>query len=56
MSFYIGKSVNICSRALAHLRTANEAAMLRQTKRINWIYTVGEIGALLLEVRLIEEQ
>lgn len=41
---------------MAHLRTANEAAMLRQAKRISWICTAGEIGALLLEARLIKEQ
>lgn len=56
MPLYIGKSVNIRSRVMAHLRTANEAAMLRQAKRISWICTAGEIGALLLEARLIKEQ
>lgn len=56
MPLYIGKSVNIRSRVLAHLRTADEAAMLRQAKRISWICTAGEIGALLLEARLIKEQ
>lgn len=54
MPLYIGKSVNIRSRVMAHLRTANEAAMLRQAKRISWICTAGEIGALLLEARLIK--
>jgi predicted GIY-YIG superfamily endonuclease len=56
MPLYIGKSVNIRSRVMAHLRTPNEAAMLRQAKRISWICTAGEIGALLLEARLIKEQ
>ncbi|WP_459855415.1 excinuclease Cho [Citrobacter sedlakii] len=56
MPLYIGKSVNIRSRVLSHLRTADEAAMLRQSRRISWICTAGEIGALLLEARLIKEQ
>ncbi len=30
--------------------------MLRQSRRISWICTAGEIGALLLEARLIKEQ
>ena len=39
MPLYIGKSVNIRSRVLSHLRTADEAAMLRQSRRITWICT-----------------
>ncbi|MCB5392478.1 hypothetical protein LIP47_17190, partial [Eggerthella lenta] len=56
MPLYIGKSINIRSRVLSHLRTQDEAAMLRQSRRISWICTAGEIGALLLEARLIKEQ
>lgn len=56
LPLYIGKSVNIRSRVLSHLRTPEEAAMLRQSRRISWIGTAGEIGALLLEARLIKEQ
>lgn len=56
MPLYIGKSVNIRSRVLSHLRTPDEAAMLRQSRRITWICTAGEMGALLLEARLIKEQ
>jgi excinuclease Cho len=56
MPLYIGKSVNIRSRVLSHLRTPDEAAMLRQSRRITWICTAGELGALLLEARLIKEQ
>lgn len=56
LPLYIGKSVNIRSRVLSHLRTPDEAAMLRQSRRISWIGTAGEIGALLLEAQLIKEQ
>lgn len=55
LPLYIGKSINLRSRLLSHLRTADEARMLRQTRRISHIRTAGEIGALLLEARLIKE-
>ena len=56
LPLYIGKSVNLRSRVLAHLRNRKEARMLRQTRRISHIRTTGEIGALLLEARLIKQQ
>jgi excinuclease Cho len=56
LPLYIGKSINIRQRVLSHLRTTEEARMLRQARRISHIRTVGEIGALLLEARLIKEQ
>ena len=55
LPLYIGKSVNLRARLLSHLRTSDEARMLRQTQRISHIRTAGEIGALLLEARLIKE-
>jgi excinuclease Cho len=54
MPFYIGKSVNLRSRVLSHLRNPDEARMLRQTVRIDHIRTAGEIGALLLEAQMIK--
>lgn len=56
LPLYIGKSVNIRTRVMSHLRTAEEGRMLRQTQKISCIRTTGEIGALLLEARLIKEQ
>ena len=53
---YIGKSVNLRQRVLSHLRTVDEARMLRQTRRISHIRTAGEIGALLLEAAMIKQQ
>ena len=53
---YIGKSVNIRNRVLSHLRNADEARLLRQTRRISCIPTAGEVGALLLEAQMIKEQ
>jgi excinuclease Cho len=55
LPLYIGKSVNLRSRVLSHLRNAAEARMLRRTRRITHIRTTGEIGALLLEAQLIKQ-
>jgi excinuclease Cho len=52
---YIGKSVSIRARVLAHLRTPEEAAMLAATARVDHVRTAGEVGALLLESQLIKE-
>ncbi len=56
LPLYIGKSINIRSRVLSHLRTPDEARLLRQTRRITCIRTAGEIGALLLESHMIKTQ
>lgn len=56
LPLYIGKSVDIRTRVLSHLRTPEEASMIAQTRRIDFIETAGEIGALLLESRMIKEQ
>jgi excinuclease Cho len=47
LPIYIGKSVDIRSRVLAHLRAVDEAEMMAQTTRVEFIETAGEIGALL---------
>ncbi|HZW23487.1 endonuclease [Noviherbaspirillum sp.] len=52
---YIGKSVNIRARVLSHLRTPEEARMLQASRHVEFRRTAGEIGALLLESRLIKE-
>ena len=56
MPLYIGKSVNLRSRLLSHLRNPDEARLLRQTRRISHILTAGDIGAQLLEARMIKQQ
>lgn len=55
LPLYIGKSVNIRARLLSHLRTPAEARLLRQTRRITYTCTAGEIGALLLEAQQIKQ-
>lgn len=54
LPLYIGKSIDIRARVLSHLRAPDEAQMIAQTRRIDFIETAGEIGALLLEAQLIK--
>jgi excinuclease Cho len=56
LPLYIGKSVNLRARILYHLRNPEEARLLRQTTRITFKRTAGEIGALLLEAQMIKQQ
>lgn len=55
LPIYIGKSLDIRSRVLSHLRDKSEARMIAQTRRVEFIETAGELGALLLEARLIKQ-
>ncbi len=52
---YIGKSINIRTRVLTHLRTPEEARLLQASRYVEFRRTAGDIGALLLESRLIKE-
>ena len=56
LPLYIGKSVDIRSRVLAHLRAPDEAEMIAQSRRVDFIETAGDMGALLLEAQLIKQQ
>ena len=56
LPLYIGKSVDIRSRVMSHLRAVDEVRMMSQTRRVDFIQTAGEIGALLLESRMIKTQ
>ena len=56
---YVGKSVNLRSRVLSHFssdhRNAKDMRMAQQLQRVEWRETCGELGALLMEARLIKE-
>ncbi|MCP5276940.1 MAG: 3'-5' exoribonuclease [Thiobacillus sp.] len=56
---YVGKSINLRQRVLSHFSAdtrENKAMRLTQeVRRIDWKETVGELGALLLESRLVKE-
>lgn len=58
LPLYIGKSKHIRKRVLSHfgsdLRHGREMALSQQVRRIEWIETAGELGALLTESRLIK--
>jgi len=51
---YIGKSVDIRHRVMDHMRTPGEARLLRQTRRIEFTRTAGDLGAQLLEAQQIK--
>jgi len=55
LPLYIGKSVNIRTRVLSHLREPSEARMLKQTERFDYQLTSGEMGAPLLEAELLKQ-
>ena len=58
LPLYIGKGVNMRSRVQSHFAADHGSGramqIAREVKRIEWIETVGELGALLLEARLIK--
>ncbi len=56
---YVGKSVALRSRVLQHFagdaHSPREAQLARGLRRIEWRRSCGELGALLLEARLVKE-
>lgn len=56
MPLYIGKSVNIRTRVMDHLRTREEASLLRQSRSISCVRTAGDLGARLLEAQMVKQQ
>ena len=60
MPLYIGKSVNLRDRVMSHFSgdhsSTKEMRISQEIKRVEWIETAGELGALLLESRLVKER
>lgn len=54
-ALYIGKSVDIRRRVLDHLRASDEQRLIGRTDGFSCIRTAGDIGAQLLEARLIKQ-
>jgi DNA polymerase-3 subunit epsilon len=56
---HVGRSRNVRSRVFDHFarsqRPGKEAQLTAQVRRVEWIETGGELGALLLESRLVQE-
>jgi len=59
LPLYIGKSIKLRSRVMSHFqaagREAREMRIAQEIRRIEWTETAGELGALLLEARLVKE-
>ena len=57
---YIGKSIKMRSRVMSHFQAAarqtREMRMAQEIRCIEWVQTAGELGALLLEARLVKAQ
>jgi DNA polymerase-3 subunit epsilon len=56
---YVGKSRNIRSRVFDHFaaehRSGKASKLTQQVREVEWIETGGELGALLLESRLVKD-
>ena len=59
LPLYVGKAKDIRQRVLSHFAadhsSAKEMALAQQLRRIEWIETAGEIGALLKEAALVKQ-
>ena len=59
LPLYIGKSVNMRTRVMSHFQaTTKDARKLRMSleiRRVTWHHSAGELGALLLEARLVKQ-
>jgi DNA polymerase-3 subunit epsilon len=55
---YVGKSISLRSRVMAHFsgdhRDSRDMKIAQQVKRVDWIETPGELGALIEEARLVK--
>jgi len=59
LPLYVGKSVNLRSRVLSHFtgdaRLGKDMRLSQQVRRLEWIETVGELGALIQEAQLVKK-
>ncbi|HYD33916.1 MAG TPA: exonuclease domain-containing protein, partial [Methylophilaceae bacterium] len=60
LPIYIGKSVNLRARVLAHFSSdhasSKEMKIAQEARRVDWINTAGDIGASPLESQLIKQR
>jgi len=60
LPLYIGKSVNLRARVMSHFqadhREDREMRLAQQVRRVDWRETAGDLGAQLLEARLVKER
>ncbi len=59
LPLYVGKSVKMRSRVMSHFQAdhsvAREMRIAQEIRTVQWRETAGELGALLLESRLVKE-
>lgn len=55
MALYVGRSLNLRSRVLAHLYDHDDQLLVRQTRRIEYRRSAGELGAALMEASLLRQ-
>ena len=59
LPLYVGKSVKLRSRVMSHFQASSreprEMRISQEIRRIEWVETAGELGALLLEARLVKQ-
>ncbi|MBK7846232.1 MAG: ethanolamine utilization protein [Zoogloea sp.] len=57
LPIYVGRSLSLRSRVMSHFssdhRSGKEAKIARNVRRVDWQVTAGELGALMLESRLL---
>lgn len=60
LPIYIGKSIKLRSRIMNHFSSdhssSKEMQIAQEVRHVEWIETAGELGALLLESKLIKER
>lgn len=60
LPLYIGKSVNLRARVMSHFqadhRSDREMRLAQQVRRLTWQTTAGDLGAQLLEAKLVKER
>ena len=56
---YVGKSISLRTRVMAHFsgdhRVNKDMRIAAEVKRVDWIETAGELGALIEEARLVKQ-
>ncbi len=56
---YVGKSISLRTRVMSHFsgdhRVAKDMRIAAEVRRIDWIETAGELGALIEEARLVKK-
>lgn len=55
---YVGKSINLRARVMSHFsgdcRDGRDLKIVQQVRRVDWVETGGELGALIEEARLVK--